>query len=136
MNLRQKYKKAKKELEIYRKQKVGGYTLIKREERNVQTLQRKMIVDPRSLLPSNILENRIRDELARDVKGFMTVEHLGYGDEHIVCASIKVVDQSDIFRPQHLGHRAEFFLMDEIERSEFTKEQLWPKVNPYLKEEG
>lgn len=154
MNLRQKYKKAKRELEFYRNQSKRDYTFIKRENVPIQTLCRTRVIPWHTYVPTNFVDNLVRDELLNDARNFIKIEHDIRADCTMVRGTIELIDRSKPMQmhdgmkinvamvdEEHELYRAHYFQepiyktdTDE-EDSSFTKEQLWPRENPYLKEE-
>lgn len=124
MNLRQKYKKAKRELEFYRRQKVGNYTLVKREEYPVQTLCCQKIITDYCPLPSEVVEAQIREQVAKTAQNYVKIERDFRYDHTVILGTLEVIDRGKPMQ-LHDGMKIDFSFVDE-EEPLFTKEQLWP----------
>ena len=130
MNIRQKYKKAKKELEFYRKRKIGDYVVFKTETPEIQVLVSETIVPFYGENSSVDYERLVCDQLLSSIKPFINVRHYDFVGEHRIRATIRVINETDNMRANYMG----LPVAERIDEEPlFIKEQLWPKENPYLK---
>lgn len=124
MNLRQKYKKAKRELEFYKSHKAGDYTLVKKENVPVQTLCYDHYTSSRSPIPPEYIDDRVRDEILRAARRFIKIERRIQWDRTMVRGSLEIVDRGKPMQ-LHDGMKIDVAIVDENEPL-FIKEQLYP----------
>lgn len=170
MNLRQKYKKAKRELEFYKKhgQPIReNYVVVKKHDMPIKTLTAQQICGYPGSNCDQWVEEYIRVALSKEARKYVKIERECHSGSCVLMrGTLNVLDICDDERV-YLGRRIDVGVIDDTvpdslkrqitispeeararyfqepvyksdtdeERSSFTKEQLWPAVNPYLTRE-